>query len=59
VTAPAKLSRIKIVRDRQQDSDSSDQAAKTRYRRGELLGLKVAASQNTRTLVARLEGAHP
>jgi Ca-activated chloride channel family protein len=32
---------------------------KTRYRRGELLGLKVAASQNTRTLVARLEGAAP
>jgi Ca-activated chloride channel homolog len=33
--------------------------AKTRYRRGEMLGLKVAASQNTRTLVARLEGAAP
>ena len=32
---------------------------KTRYRRGELLGLKVAASQNTRTLVARLEGVAP
>ena len=32
---------------------------KTRYRRGEMLGLKVAASQNTRTLVARLEGAAP
>jgi Ca-activated chloride channel homolog len=33
--------------------------AKTRYRRGEALGLKVAASQNTRTLVARMEGAAP
>jgi len=32
---------------------------KTRYRRGELVGLKVAASQNTRTLVACLEGAVP
>jgi Ca-activated chloride channel homolog len=32
---------------------------KTRYRRGEVLGLKVAASQNTRMLVARLEGAAP
>ncbi len=32
---------------------------KTRYRRGEVVGLKVAASQNTRTLVARLEGAAP
>ena len=32
---------------------------KTRYRRGELLGLRVAASQNTRTLVARLEGVAP
>jgi Ca-activated chloride channel family protein len=32
---------------------------KTRYRRGELLALKVAASQNTRTLVARLEGVAP
>jgi Ca-activated chloride channel homolog len=32
---------------------------KTRYRRGEVLGLEVAASQNTRTLVARLEGAAP
>ena len=32
---------------------------KTRYRRGEVLDLKVAASQNTRTLVARLEGAVP
>ena len=30
---------------------------KTRYRRGETLDLRVAASQNTRTLVARLEGA--
>src|SRR5580704_10947609 len=33
--------------------------AKKRYRRGETLQLKVAASQNTRTLVARLEGAAP
>jgi Ca-activated chloride channel family protein len=32
---------------------------KTRFRRGEILPLKVAASQNTRTLVARLEGAAP
>jgi Ca-activated chloride channel homolog len=32
---------------------------KKRYRRGETLQLKVAASQNTRTLVARLEGAVP
>jgi Ca-activated chloride channel family protein len=32
---------------------------KTRFRRGELLPVKVAASQNTRTLVARLEGAAP
>jgi Ca-activated chloride channel homolog len=32
---------------------------KKRYRRGEVLDLKVAASQNTRTLVARLEGAVP
>jgi Ca-activated chloride channel family protein len=32
---------------------------KTRYRRGEVLDLKVAASQNTRTLVARLEGSVP
>jgi len=30
---------------------------KTRYRRGEVLDLRVAASQNTRTLVARLGGA--
>jgi Ca-activated chloride channel homolog len=30
---------------------------KTRYRRGETLDIRVAASQNTRTLVARLEGA--
>jgi Ca-activated chloride channel family protein len=33
--------------------------SKTRYRRGETMNLKVAASQNTRTLVARLEGAAP
>jgi Ca-activated chloride channel homolog len=33
--------------------------SKTRYQRGETLPLKVAASQNTRTLVARLEGAAP
>jgi Ca-activated chloride channel family protein len=33
--------------------------AKKRYRRGETLELKVAASQNTRTLVARLDGAAP
>jgi Ca-activated chloride channel homolog len=32
---------------------------KTRYRRGEVLDLRVGASQNTRTLVARLEGAVP
>jgi Ca-activated chloride channel family protein len=32
---------------------------KSRYRRGEMLGLKVAAPQSTRTLVARLEGAAP
>ena len=32
---------------------------KTRYRRGDVLDLKVSASQNTRTLVARLEGAVP
>jgi Ca-activated chloride channel family protein len=32
---------------------------KKRYHRGEILDLKVAASQNTRTLVARLEGAVP
>ncbi len=30
-----------------------------RYRRGQVLELKVAASQSTRTLVARLEGAAP
>jgi len=30
-----------------------------RYRRGQTLDLKVSASQNTRTLVARLEGAVP
>jgi Ca-activated chloride channel family protein len=30
-----------------------------RYRRGEVLDLRVAASQSTRTLVARLEGAVP
>lgn len=30
-----------------------------RYRKGEILQLKVAASQSTRTLVARLEGAAP
>jgi Ca-activated chloride channel family protein len=30
-----------------------------RYRRGQILELKVAASQSTRTLVARLEGAAP
>ncbi|HKE07704.1 MAG TPA: VIT domain-containing protein [Candidatus Acidoferrum sp.] len=33
--------------------------AKTRFRRGEAVELKVAASQNTRTLVARLEGLAP
>ncbi len=32
---------------------------KKRFRRGQVLELKVAASQNTRTLVARLEGAAP
>jgi len=32
---------------------------KKRYRPGETLQLRVAASQNTRTLVARLEGAAP
>ncbi len=32
---------------------------RSRYRRGEVLELKVTASQNTRTLVARLEGAAP
>lgn len=32
---------------------------KTRYRRGEVLDLRVAASRNTRTLVARLDGAVP
>jgi Ca-activated chloride channel family protein len=32
---------------------------KKRYRRGETLQLKVAASHNTRTLVARLEGTAP
>jgi Ca-activated chloride channel homolog len=30
-----------------------------RYRRGQVLDLKVSASQNTRTLVAHLEGAAP
>ncbi|HWZ96746.1 MAG TPA: VIT and VWA domain-containing protein [Candidatus Dormibacteraeota bacterium] len=33
--------------------------SKKRFHRGELLDLKVSASQNTRTLVARLEGAAP
>lgn len=33
--------------------------AKTRYRRGEIVELNVAASQSTRTLVARLDGAAP
>jgi Ca-activated chloride channel homolog len=33
--------------------------AKTRYRRGEAVLLRVRASQNTRTLVARLDGAAP
>jgi Ca-activated chloride channel family protein len=33
--------------------------AKTRFRRGEAVELKVAASENTRTLVARLEGMAP
>jgi Ca-activated chloride channel homolog len=32
---------------------------RTRYRHGETLDLKVSASQSTRTLVARLEGAAP
>jgi Ca-activated chloride channel family protein len=32
---------------------------KKRFRRGQFLDLKVAASQSTRTLVARLEGAAP
>jgi len=32
---------------------------KNRYRRGQVLDLKVAASQSTRTLVARLEGVAP
>jgi len=32
---------------------------KKRYHQGEILDLRVAASQNTRTLVARLEGAIP
>ncbi len=32
---------------------------RTRFRRGEAVDLKVRASQNTRTLVARLEGAAP
>jgi Ca-activated chloride channel family protein len=35
------------------------QLAKKRYRRGETLQLKIAASQNTRTLVARMEGVAP
>jgi len=33
--------------------------AKTRYRRGEAVPLKVRASQNTRTVVARLDGVAP
>ena len=33
--------------------------AKKRYRAGEAVQLKVAASQNTRTLVARMDGAAP
>lgn len=33
--------------------------AKARYRRGETIELNVAASQSTRTLVARLDGAAP
>ena len=33
--------------------------SKTRYRRGEAIELRVAASQTTRMLVARLEGAAP
>lgn len=32
---------------------------RTRYQRGEAVDLKVRASQNTRTLIARLEGAAP
>jgi Ca-activated chloride channel family protein len=32
---------------------------RTRFQRGEAVDLKVRASQNTRTLVARLEGAAP
>jgi len=32
---------------------------KNRYRRGQVLDLKVAASQSTRTLLARLEGVAP
>ncbi len=32
---------------------------KRRYRRGQVLDLKVAASQSTRTLIARLEGTAP
>ncbi len=32
---------------------------RNRYRRGQVLDLKVAASQSTRTLVARLEGVAP
>jgi len=31
----------------------------TRYRRGQIMDLKVSASQSTRTLVARLDGAAP
>jgi Ca-activated chloride channel family protein len=33
--------------------------AKTRFRKGEVVPLKVRASQNTRTIVARLDGAAP
>jgi len=33
--------------------------AKTRYRKGEAVPLKVRASQSTRTIVARLDGAAP
>ena len=33
--------------------------AQKRYRRGEAVDLKVSASQSTRTLIARLEGAAP
>jgi Ca-activated chloride channel homolog len=33
--------------------------AKTKYRRGEVVELNVSATQNTRTLVARLDGAAP